>query len=189
MAIKLDLLRVVTDEEVLWLSERNPGYQFERTADGRLVLSPTGGRSGKRSAELVGQLRDWNRRTGSGLVFDSSTGFRLADGSLISPDASWLARGRWEELSPEEQEGFVPLCPDVVFEVRSQHQRLEELRGKMEVYLRNGAQVGVLVDPYARVVEVHRPERDPEVYPNAACVALDPELPGFALQLQPVFED
>lgn len=189
MAIKLDLLRVVTDEEVLRLSERNPGYPFERTADGRPVVSPTGGRSGRRSAELAGQLWDRNRRAGSGLVFDSSTGFHLADGSLLSPGVSWLARGRWETLSPEEQEGFVPLCPDVVFEVRSQHQRLEELRGKMEVYLRNGAHVAVLVDPYARAVEVYRPERDPEVHPNAAFVALDPELPGFVLQLRPLFED
>jgi Uma2 family endonuclease len=54
MAILLDLLRPVTDEELRLLSERNPGYQFERTADGRLVVSPTGGKSGRRSGEVIG---------------------------------------------------------------------------------------------------------------------------------------
>jgi Uma2 family endonuclease len=187
MAILLDLLRPVTDEELRLLSERNPGYQFERTADGRMVVSPTGGKSGRRSGEVIGQLRDWNRRTELGVVFDSSTGFHLPDGSLLSPDASWMARERWEALSPDEQEGFVPLCPDAVFEVRSSSQTVQELREKMGVYLRNGARVGVLIDPYARTVEVYRPGREPTRHGNPERVALDPELPGFELELAPVF--
>jgi len=83
MAILLDLLRPVTDEELLRLSERNPGYQFERTADGRLMVSPTGMEGGRRSLEVAYQLRRWNERTGQGVVFDSSTGFRLPDGSVV----------------------------------------------------------------------------------------------------------
>jgi Uma2 family endonuclease len=188
MAILLDLLRPVTDEELLRLSERNPGYQFERTADGRLVVSPTGSKSGWRSGEVYGQLRDWNRHTRAGVVFDSSTGFRLPDGSLLSPDASWVARERWEALSPEEQEGFAPLCPDAVFEVRSPSQTPQELREKMRAYLRNGARIGVLIDPYERAVEVYRPGQEPERHENPERVALDPELPGFELELGPVFE-
>ncbi len=188
MAIRLDLLRPVTDEELLLLSERNPGYQFERTADGRLVVSPTGMEGGRRSGEVCGQLREWNRRTGLGVVFDSSTGFRLPDGSLLSPDASWVSRGRWEGLSPEEREGFGRFCPDAVFEIRSPSQTLQELREKMEVYLRHGARVAVLVDPYARTVEVYRPGRGVERYVDPQRVPLDPELPGFELETGPVFE-
>ncbi len=52
MAILLDLLRPVTDEELRLLSERNPGYQFERTADGRVVVSPTGMEGGRCTAEV-----------------------------------------------------------------------------------------------------------------------------------------
>jgi len=188
MAILLDLLRSVTDEELRLLSERNPGYQFERTADGRVVVSPTGGRSGRRSGEVIGQLRDWNKRTGLGVVFDSSTAFHLPDGSLLSPDASWMAQERWEALSPDEQEGFAPLCPDAVFEVRSPSQTVQELREKMRAYLRNGARIGVLIDPYARTVEVYRPGKEPERHENSERVALDPELVGFELELGPVFD-
>ncbi len=189
MAVVIDLLRVPTDEELLELSERNPGYQFERTADGRLVVSPTGGLSGRRSMKLAYQLERWSEKTRSGVVFDSSTGFRLPDGSLLSPDASWVRRERWEALSAEEREGFLPLAPDAAFEVRSRHQTQEELREKMRVYVRNGARIAVLIDPYARTVEVYRPGQEVEVYRDPERVVLDPELPGFALDLRPVFEE
>jgi Uma2 family endonuclease len=189
MAIELDLLHPVTDEELRLLSERNPGYQFERSADGRLVVSPTGMEGGRRSGEVIGQLRDWNRRAGLGVVFDSSTGFHLPDGSLLSPDASWIRRERWERLSPEEREGFGSFCPDAVFEIRSSSQTPQELREKMQTYLRNGARIGVLIDPYTRTVEVYRPGQKPERHEDPERVALDPELPGFVLELGPVFEE
>ncbi len=189
MAIRLDMLRPVTDEELRRLSQRNPGYQFERTTDGRLVVTPTGGESGRRSGEVFGQLRDWNRRVRLGVVFDSSTGFHLPDGSLLSPDASWMRRERWEGIPPEQREGFVPLSPDAVFEVRSPSQSVEELREKMRDYLANGVRIGVLIDPYARVVEIYRPEREVERYENPDRIPLDPELPGCVLDLGPVIAE
>jgi len=187
MGVRLDLLRRVTDEELRRLSERNPGYQFERMADGRLLVTPTGGESGRRSAEIIYQLERWNRGQRLGVVFDSSTGFLLPDGSLLAPDASWVRLERWEALSREEREGFVPLCPDVVVEVRSLGQGVGELREKMGVYLANGARLGVLIDPYGRWVEVYRPGVSVVRYEGVERVALDPELPGFVLELGPVF--
>ncbi len=189
MAIELDLLHPVTDEELWRLSERNPGYQFERTADGRLVVSPTGSKSDWRSVEIAYQLRRWSEQVGLGVVFGSSAGFRLPDGSVLSPDASWVRRERWERLSPEEQEGFAPLCPDAVVEIRSPSQTPQELREKMRAYLRNGAQVGVFIDPYTQTVEVYRPGRERERHEDPERVALDPGLPGFVLELGPVFEE
>lgn len=187
MAIQLDLLRPVTDEELVQLSERNPGYQFERAADGRLVVSPTGSESGRRTGEVFGQLRAWNQRAAVGVVFDSSAGFLLPDGSVLSPDASWVRKERWEMLTRDQRQGFAPLCPDAVFEVRSPGQTVYQLREKMRAYLRNGARLAVLVDPYAASVEVYRPGSEPQVYQNAQRVRLDPELPGFELDLGPVF--
>lgn len=188
MAIKLDLIRHVTDEELLQLSERNPGYQFERSAEGRLIVTPNGSESGRRSGAVFGQLYAWNRQTRLGVVFDSSTGFRLPDGSLLSPDASWIRRERWEALAPDERQGFAPLCPDAVFEVRSPSNTLAELREKMRTYLANGSHLAVLIDPDTQTVEVYRPGKELERHEKPARVALDPELSGFALDLEPVFE-
>jgi hypothetical protein len=39
---------------------------------------------------------------------DSSSGFRLLDGSVLSPNASPLRQERWEALTPEERRGFAP---------------------------------------------------------------------------------
>jgi Uma2 family endonuclease len=189
VSVQVDLLRPVTDDEMLRLSERNPGYQFERAADGRLVVTPTGGESGRRSGEVFGQLRAWNIDSGRGEVFDSSTGFLLPDGALFSPDASWVRRDRWTALTPEEREGIVPLCPDAAFEVRSRTQAVEELREKMRAYIRNGARIAVLIDPYRRAVEVYRLGRDTQAYENPKRVELGPELPGFELEPRPIFED
>ncbi len=85
------------------------------------------------------QLRRWNEAVGLGVVFDSSTGFRLPDGSIFSPGAAFVSWARWEALSPEEREGFPPLAPEAVFEVRSRSQDLEELREKMRLYLETGS--------------------------------------------------
>ena len=84
----LDLARPVSEEELRRLSELNPGYQWERSPEGRLWVSPTGGESGRRSLQLAYQLARWNDERGLGVVFDSSTGFKFPDGSILSPDAA-----------------------------------------------------------------------------------------------------
>ena len=188
VGITLDLIHRVTDQELRALSERNPGYQFERTARGELMVSPTGSEAGRRNMELAFQLQAWSRQNSRGVAFDSSTGFNLPDGSCLSPDASWITGEVWTALSPSARQGFAPVCPDAVFEVRSRSNTPMELRGKMHSYLANGARLAVLIDPDTRTVEVYRPELPPQVYAAAVRVPLDPELPGFMLDLVPLFE-
>jgi len=186
MALNLKLRIIPTDEDILDLSRENPGYQFERSASGALVVTPTGSESGRRTAELVVQLGGWNRVHRAGVVFDSSTGFRLPDGSLLSPDASWVRRDEWEALATQQREGFAPLCPNVVFEIRSVSDRVSELRPKMQSYLVNGARLGILIDPEERTVSVYRPQREPSMLRSPKQLPLDPELPGFVLDFESI---
>jgi len=60
---------------------------------------------------------------GSGLVFDSSTGFRLPNGEIRSLDAAWVKRDRLEALNPDSEE-FLPRCPDFAIELRSASDQL-----------------------------------------------------------------
>lgn len=186
MAISLRPVRPVTDEELLALSQRNPGYQFERNAGGELIVTPMGGEGGRREQEVAARLWVWAEQDGRGLAFGPSTGFHLPDGSVYAPDASWVRRERWEALSQEAREGFPPLCPDVVFEVRSKSDTLRELKTKMRVYIANGAHAGVLIDPDGRTFEVYRPGREPQSHAYPATLVLDQELPGFTLDLKPI---
>lgn len=188
MAIIFTPATPVTDDEILELSRRNPGYQFERTGRGQLVVNPAGSESGRRSAQLLLQLGRWAEAAG-GVVFDSSTGFRLADGSLFSPDASWVQRDQWETLSKEDREGFAPICPEAVFEIRSRTDALPDLRAKLQTYLTNGARLAVLIDPEGRTVHVYRRDAEPKVYHDPADLTFGPELPGFKLDLRPIFAE
>jgi Uma2 family endonuclease len=106
-------------------------------------------------------------------VFDSSTGFQLADGSVLSPDAALVRLERWQALTPEQRRGFPPLCPDLVVELVSPSvaagfsegvegpRGSEALRRKMAAYLANGARLGWLLFPDQRAVEIWQPGADP----------------------------
>jgi len=188
MAISLRPVKPITDEELLQLSERNPGYQFERSAKGELIVTPTGSEGGRRETRLATQLDTWAQKDGRGVAFGSSTGFRLPDNSVYAPDASWVRRDRWIVLSAEEREGYAPLCPDAVFEVRSKSDTPQDLRAKMRVYLANGAKIGVLIDPYQQIIEIYRHDRAPETHAHPRTIGLDPELPAFVLDLALIFE-
>ena len=137
--------------------------------------------------ELGYQLTRWNRDRSTGVTFDSSTGFRLPDGSVLAPDASWVWLERWEMLTPGERKGFAPLCPDAVFEIRSESDRRVDLRMKMIAYLKNGARLAVLIDPEQRTAETHRPDATSQLFEDLTAVEFDPELPGFVLDLRPIF--
>lgn len=116
LTLKLDL----TGEQFWQLCQDNQDFQFERTATGELIIMPpTGGNTGKRNVKLITQLDLWNSQTRLGEVFDSNTGFTLPNGADRSPDASWVSRERWEALTPEQQEKFIPLCPDFLVELMS----------------------------------------------------------------------
>ncbi len=182
MAITIRQTHKIRDDEIRQLSRQNPGYQFERDGEGRLVVSPTGGQSGRRSAEVLAQLRNWAHLRDAGPVFDSSTGFKLPDGSLRSPDAAWIRKERWESLSEKERDGFPPLCPDAVFEIRSRTDSVDELRAKLRTYVENGARLAVMIDAYNRSVDVLSASGD--VQPTYDVVDLDKELPGFNLDLR-----
>lgn len=101
-----------------------------------------------RNANLLAALARWKDSADEpGACFDSSTGFTLPDGSLISPDATWIARDRWLALSEDEREGYAPIVPDVVIEIASRTDRPTFLRAKLARCRALGARYVLLLDP------------------------------------------
>jgi len=187
VAINLNLAAPPSDDDILVLSSRNPGFKFERSAAGELIVTPGSSATGRREAVLVAQLGRWAEVQGRGVVFGPSAGFRLPDGSLFSPDAAWMPEERWTALTPEQRDSFAPLCPDVVFEVASKSDTQNALRTKMLAYLANGARLAVLIDPQRRAVEIYEAGADPRILEHVASVSLDPALAGFTLYLGSIF--
>jgi Uma2 family endonuclease len=149
-----------------------------------VIMAPTGSETGRRSGELFYASMAWAKKDGTGISFDSSTGFTLPNGAIRSPDASWVKRERWEALSKDQREGFAPLCPDFVIELRSRTDLLTDLQAKMQEYIDNGARLGWLIDPTDKRVYVYRPSQAVEVLDDPAFVSGDPVLPGFVLHVR-----
>lgn len=184
LTLDLGALVTLTDEQFYKLCRTNRDLRFERTAAGELiVMSPAGSKSGNRNASLTSQVWIWNKQTGSGKVFDSSTGFRLQNKAIRSPDVAWVELERWNALTAEQQEKFAPLCPDFVIELRSITDELKPLQLKMQEYLDNGLRLGWLIDPQTGRVEIYRPETEIEVVQSPAHLSGEEVLPGFVLSL------
>jgi Uma2 family endonuclease len=171
----------------------NPEAVLELAADGTLIeMTPTGGSTGARNSRLVAQLENWAVVADLGwIVFDSSTGFLLPDGSVRSPDASVVRLDRWQALSAAERESFAPICPDLVVELASPSDELEVLRRKMVAYMTNGARLGWLLLPQKRTVEVWTAAETA----NASLVLNDPsrleaglEFPGLVIDPRRIWE-
>lgn len=182
------LTLTVTHEQFFELAQANRDLQLERNATGELiVMPPTGSETGNRNLDMEGQLWLWNRQTKLGKAFNSSTGFSLPNGADRSPDASWVCQERWDLLTPEQQQGFAPLCPDFVLELRSKNDTMESLRAKMREYIENGARLGWLIDRKNKKVEIYRESQDVEVLNHPATLSGEDVLPGFILDLTEVW--
>ena len=151
----------LTPEQFERVCQANPEAVLELAADGTLIaMTPTGGETGSRNGLLVYQLQGYCRQRKAWRLFDSSTGFRLPDGSVLSPDASLVLEERWQALTPPQRRGFPPLCPDLVVELASPSDEgprgVTALRRKMAQYQANGARLGWLLLPAERAVELWR---------------------------------
>ena len=95
-----------------------------------------------RSSYLTYQLTAWTRKDGSGICVDSNTIFSLPNGAQRSPDAAWIKREKWDQLTEQEKGALRALCPDFVVELRSISDRLTPLSAKMVEWMENGASLG-----------------------------------------------
>ena len=178
----------VTHEQFQQIAAVNRDLRLERTATGELiVMPPTGSETGNRNQDMSGQLWLWNRQTKLGIAFDSSSGFQLPNGADRSPDASWVKLERWQILTPKEREGFAPLCPDFVVELRSKSDNMEPLREKMREYITNGSRLGWLIDRKNQKVEIYRQNQDVEILDHPRTLSGEDVLPGFVLDLTDVW--
>ncbi len=174
----------LTDEQFFQLCQNNRDLRFERTATGELIImSPTGGETSNRNIELSYQLQGWSRQNNLGKAFDSNGGFKLPKGGNRSPDASWVTIARWNALTPDQREKFLPLCPDFVVELRSASDSLKELQDKMREYLENGVRLGWLIDRQNLRVEIYRPGQNVEIIESPETLSGEDVLPGFILDL------
>jgi len=189
-ALTLNLNSVIklTREQFYQLCQENPDLKLERNAQGELIIiPPTGGETGRSNVNLILQVASWNEQNQFGEVFDSSTGFTLPSGADRSPDVSWVEKYRWDALTKEQKEKFIPLCPDFVIEILSPNDSLKKTQNKMQEYIENGCCLGWLINRKKQEVEIYRPGQDVEVLKFPQTISGENVLPGFVLNLQRIW--
>jgi Uma2 family endonuclease len=144
-------------------------------------MSPVGSEGSAKELNVAIELALWARKDARGKAFGSTAGFTMPDTSVRAADAAWVSFVRWNALTGEEQQGYAPICPEFVIEVRSKSDRLPPLQAKMEMWIANGAEVAWLIDPERKVVEIYRPGDSPEVLHEPSSVQGTGPVAGFEL--------
>jgi len=179
----------MTDDEFAAFCAEHPDLNFEMTADGELiVMAPTYSDTSAGNSDIAVQLGTWAKKDRRGTCCDSSGGFVLPNGARRSPDASWTLKSRVRQLGAKKRKAFWHLCPDFVIEIKSDSDRLKTLQKKMLEYLEQGAQLGWLINPEDKTVEIYRPGGEVEKRADIVTLAGEGPVAGFALDLTYVWD-
>ncbi len=179
----------LSDEELLRFCERNEFFRIERTREGVIeIMTPVVSGGGKGNANVSGQLFKWWEEHQRGEIFDSSTGFTLPDGSMLSPDASYVTAERYAEVPESEWERFARVCPNFVIEIMSKTDRLPRSKRKMIRWMENGVQLGWLLQPSKRRVFVYRSASAEPTEISGDFIDGTGPAEGFHLNLQEVWK-
>lgn len=182
------LIGKVSDRELEILSRDNPDARLETDSQGQLIfMSPTGSETGNRNLELAFQIKLWNKQSKLGKVFDSSTGFKLSNDAVRSPDVSWVSLTKWNCLSKQQRKKFAPIDPDFVIELMSPSDNLSELQNKMREYMSCGVRLGWLINPEDTQVEIYRQGKQTEILENPQTLFGEDIMPQLVVDLSEVF--
>jgi Uma2 family endonuclease len=123
-----------------------------------------------------------------GHIIGSSAGFQLPNGDVFAARISFFSRERLKRVPRTYPE----LVPDLVVEIKSAFDRLAPLQEKIQRFLDLGARIGLLIDPDAQTVIVHRPIREVTVLGDKDKLTVPELLPEWELAVSelwpPVFD-
>ena len=129
-----------------------PDHQIELREGKIIIMSPSDGTSAEIGMIFGSLLSAWVYNHNSGRVLDSSSGFRMPNGDLLSPDISFVSRERLKQ-NPRT---YLSVVPEIIVEIKSSWDRVRELEEKIALFLSQGVQVGILIDPDTHTVSVFR---------------------------------
>lgn len=187
VGLRLPAQWALTDDRLLELAGLNDAWRFERSADGALEISPVvGPRSSGRRVRIGAQLVSWCDANGSGAAF-AGAGFSLPDGSIRAAAAAWISAERLAAIDATD-EGYWPVCPDFVVEIRSPSDRLPQQQAKMRQWMANGARLGWLLDPLSDTIWVYRERQaDPEQLERPNELDCGDILPNLTINLSQIW--
>jgi len=147
----------MSDEEFTHFCMVNKKIRIERDKYGNIIIMPPlSPYVAHCKLEVAVELRNWQRKTGIGISCGSSTGFQLSNGAVRAFSASWTSQERWNTLTKEQKDEFLPIAPDFIIEVRSKNYSLKQLQDMIQEWMENGTRLAWLIDPKNKTTYIYR---------------------------------
>ncbi|MBW4516218.1 MAG: Uma2 family endonuclease [Timaviella obliquedivisa GSE-PSE-MK23-08B] len=175
-----------TDEEFMALPK--DGHRYELVNEALVDMGNSGMEHGYVACILVAVLTTFVQQNRLGAVCDSSTAFTLKTGNKRSPDVSFVARERLKGLKRPPR-GFFQGSPDLVVEILSPGNTVEEIHEKIVEYFNNDTRLVWVIHPDEKYVLVyHSPEPDRLLRPHDQLEGED-VVPDFSMPVTDLFEE
>jgi Uma2 family endonuclease len=175
-----------TDEAFMALSD--DGHRYELLNGELIDMGNSGAKHGYLAIVLSSALFAVVMAQKLGALFDSSTAFKMKNGNKRSPDISFFAKERLQGLE-ELPTGFLDGAPDLVVEVLSPGNTVEEIDDKLVEYFENGARLVWVINPRQQYILVYRSSASPDRLLKLADALTGEEvIPGFSLPVADLFQ-
>ena len=184
MVVQLDLEKTYTVAEFEELYGYDKNYDL---IDGKVVeVSPAGRRHGRVGTMLAAYLGMYVMEHKLGETHGADTGWVLAVNTVRAADVAFITSERLADL---DEDGFIPVPPDLAVEVVSPSDFGPEIKKKVELYHNAGVPLVWTIHPIKKIVKIYR-LNDPEITTLTADDELDGEdiVPGFKLKISKLFD-
>ncbi|HEV2738080.1 MAG TPA: Uma2 family endonuclease [Candidatus Elarobacter sp.] len=159
------------------IRRRHPAYDLEVRNGEYVVVPPARDLIAAALGVNIGsRIERWIEETRMGHVVGCKAGVSYADGDLVAANVTYVSRGRM----PVVPRSFARVVPELVFEIRSTSQSERACRAKLQLFLGQGVDVVVFIDPGKREWEVHRANTEPAVLRDTDRFEVPDILPGFS---------
>src|SRR6266446_10212628 len=152
MLVREEAAMSISYHDVERLQAFYPDHKIELREGKLIIMSPSDFATGEIGAQFSTLLNLWVREHGLGRVFSASAGLLMPNGDLLLANVSFVSRERLKQ-TPRT---YVPVVPELIVEIKSSTDRIRELEQQIALFLRQGVQVSLLIDPDKRTVRVYR---------------------------------
>jgi Uma2 family endonuclease len=176
---------LLTAEDLLAMPDDGKRYEL---VEGELIeMSPSSRYHSRDGLRIASQLLSFVEAHELGEAFGADAGFilRRNPDTVRAPDAAFVLKERLVEL---DDEGFLPLAPDLAVEVVSPSNTVNEMSRKVHEYLDAGTSIVWVVEPLRRQVAVYTPEPVVRIYRDGDTLDGGDVIPGFTLSVTYIFD-
>lgn len=152
------------------------------------MMSPAGGRHGRLAYRVSLELGNHVQEKQLGVIVAAETGFRIESDpdTVLAPDVAFIEKSRY--LSVEDENGYLPLAPDLAVEVLSPSDRFSRVESKAFAWVDAGTKLVLLVDPDNEAIHAYRSRKNIQVFQKGETIDCHDAVPGWTLTVADVFK-